>query len=317
MSEPFSISFEDEILFCKECGGNLIPIDNKAEVICEICGLVIDERLLDYAGQPRAFTTEEKNKKYNYGTPMTASSPNICLSTYISKKEINRMQNQITKRALKYNTNIPWRIRSSLVAINDIRRLGCNLHIPDVIIQDAIILFHKCVKAIVKLKGNLKGRSIKALTAAILYYLVKKQEIPVLFLEILENSDAGEKAIKKCYKFMLEVLNLKSPKISLDKFIVRFCFELNLPIYIQQSVINLIKDFSNNNNISGKNPLGYIAGAIYLTARSTGCKRKQAEIAAIAKITEVTLRSRFNELQAYLFQNLLPINKSKKASLSI
>jgi transcription initiation factor TFIIB len=53
---------------CPECGGKTIPIQEKGEIVCGQCGLVVNERILDtsHSGK-RAFTKQEKQKKRDYG----------------------------------------------------------------------------------------------------------------------------------------------------------------------------------------------------------------------------------------------------------
>ena len=53
----------------------------------------------------------------------------------------------------------------------------------------------------------------------------------------------------------------------------------------------------------GKKPMGVAAALIYKAAAESGHKRTQAEICAVAKVSEVTLRQ-LNRIIAGLFKSL-------------
>ncbi len=59
---------------CPECGGiNLILNKEKGEVICKDCGLVIEEKMIDFGQEWREFDQEGADKKRRTGAPMTYS----------------------------------------------------------------------------------------------------------------------------------------------------------------------------------------------------------------------------------------------------
>ena len=59
---------------CPECGGiNLLLNKEKGEVICRDCGLVIEEKLIDFGQEWREFDSDQSEKKRRTGAPMTYS----------------------------------------------------------------------------------------------------------------------------------------------------------------------------------------------------------------------------------------------------
>lgn len=59
---------------CPECGGiNLILNKDKGEVICRDCGLVIEEKLIDFGQEWREFDSDQSEKRRRTGAPMTYS----------------------------------------------------------------------------------------------------------------------------------------------------------------------------------------------------------------------------------------------------
>ena len=57
---------------CVECGGKIIAIQEKGEIVCGQCGLVISERIVDtsHSGK-RAFTKQEKERRERTGSPIS------------------------------------------------------------------------------------------------------------------------------------------------------------------------------------------------------------------------------------------------------
>ena len=74
---------------CPECGGKIISLQEKGEIVCGQCGLVIRERILDiYHSGKRAFTKQEKERRERTGSPISILLPDMGLSTVIDKSNI-------------------------------------------------------------------------------------------------------------------------------------------------------------------------------------------------------------------------------------
>jgi transcription initiation factor TFIIB len=100
---------------------------------------------------------------------------------------------------------------------------------------------------------------------------------------------------------VLPELNLSYQPITAEKLVFRFGNELNLPIRIQKSAINMLINASKNGlKRTGKDPKGLAAACIYIAAKEGAMKKTQSDVADIAKITEVTLRSRAKQIKLKL-----------------
>jgi transcription initiation factor TFIIB len=70
---------------------------------------------------------------------------------------------------------------------------------------------------------------------------------------------------------------------------------------IQKKAANMLKTASKNGlKRTGKDPKGLAAACIYIAAREGNMRKTQSTVADIAKITEVTLRSRSKQIRAKL-----------------
>ncbi len=155
--------------YCLECGGKIISIQEKGEIVCGQCGLVISERALDmsHSGK-RAFTKQEKEKRERTGSPISILLPDLGLSTIIPKENI---KNPDLKRAAKWNSRMSWDKRNMLIATTELKRIGSNLNLPNHIKKAAIRLYIEAFK-----KKLLRGRSINGMVAACLYFACREKK---------------------------------------------------------------------------------------------------------------------------------------------
>ncbi|SHH59806.1 TFIIB-type zinc ribbon-containing protein, partial [Halobaculum gomorrense] len=62
----------DEELTCPECSSDNVVMDaDQGELVCDDCGLVLDERQIDRGPEWRAFNHSERQSKSRVGAPVT------------------------------------------------------------------------------------------------------------------------------------------------------------------------------------------------------------------------------------------------------
>lgn len=274
---------------CPECGGLVINEYEKGEITCQSCGLVLKERSIDLSHSGiRAFSTLEKNKKEQTGSPIDSLTPDICLSTIINAKEGT---NANFKRVAKWHSHLNWKQKNMLMAITELRRIGSNLNFPKRVKDTVLELYKKTYD-----KELLRGRSIHGMLAACAYYCCKQEQLPVTFQELLKESNIDESLVKKCYKTLIKEFGLKSFHTEPTVLLPKYFSELELPFDIQRAITNLLQSYMKKNPTSGKDPKGICAGAIYLITKLKCSNISQKDISRVIGITEVTLRSRYKEL---------------------
>ena len=93
-----------EVDKCPECGSRQLIRDyEKGELVCEHCGLVLDDQFIDQGPEWRAFDVEQGEKRARTGAPMTYTIHDKGLSTEISWKNKD-----------SYGKSIPTRNRAQL-----------------------------------------------------------------------------------------------------------------------------------------------------------------------------------------------------------
>lgn len=278
---------------CPECGGSIILIEEKGETVCGQCGLIIKERLVDHSHSgKRAYTNQEKNSREQTGAPISILLPDMGLSTVIDKQKIN---NPDLKRAAKWNTRITWQKRNLLIASTELKRISSNLNLPNHVKEEGMRLYIEAFK-----RKLLRGRSINAMVAACLYLACRKKDIPRTLQEILEEASVTAKDVRRSISILIRELNFKTQSTDPVALIPRYISDLGLDSEIEILTKKILTTYISNFSISGKDPKGLCAGAIYLACRIKDLELTQQQIVNSIGVTEVTLRSRYKELKIKL-----------------
>jgi transcription initiation factor TFIIB len=287
---------------CPECGSTSLSRDyEKAEIICNSCGLVIEESIVDGGPEWRAFDHEQRLKRSRTGAPMTPMIHDKGLSTVIDWRNKDSYGKDIParKRAQMYRLR-KWqqRIRVSntternlAFALTELDKFASRLSLPRATREQAAVVYRKAVE-----KGLIRGRSIEAVSAASLYAGCRMCNIPRTLNEISVAAKLNRKEIGRTYRFVMRELGISlNPTTPID-YVPRFGSELRLSGELQSKAIEIIKLAMDLELTSGRGPTGVAAAAIYIASVLDGERRTQREVADVAGVTEVTIRNRYKEL---------------------
>jgi transcription initiation factor TFIIB len=292
----------EETVKCPECGSTYLSRDHsRAEVICKNCGLVIDDDLIDYGPEWRAFDSDQREKRARTGAPMTYLIHDKGLSTMIDWKNRDSYGKSIPmrNRAQIYRLR-KWqrRVRISdaternlAIALSGLDRLASSMSLPRTVRETAAMIYRKAA-----LKRLIRGRSIEGVSAAALYAACRQCNVPRTLDEISKTSRMSRKDIGRTYRYISRELGLKMMPTSPQDYIPRFCSELKLSSDVQAKTLEIIKGAVDQELTSGRGPLSIAAAAIYIAAILCGERRVQREVAEVAGVTEVTIRNRYKEL---------------------
>ncbi len=293
---------------CPNCGAKNTRKDyEKGEVICQECGTILDDSVLDKGPEWRAFTTEEMEEKQRTGGPKKYSRIDKNLSTEIDqfnrdarskklKSDVSRQMRKLRRwhKKLTYNDS---KARNLSVALSQLNRIASALSLPSNIIEQTALLYRKILN-----KGLVKGRVIEEVLVATLYIICRKRQIPRTLQELSEvaGSGASEKAIGRTYRMLKNELDIEVPLPDPIEFVPRYGSELELSGKVQERAKRILKKSKEKRLVSGKGPTGVAAAALYLAAKIEGEKRTQKEVSEAANVTEVTIRNRYRELKENL-----------------
>ena len=291
---------------CPECGSiEFTQDEQRAELVCNCCGLVVESNLMDEGPEWRAFDNEQMAKRARTGAPMTNRKHDGGLTTDIDFRNVDSHGRAISsdKRSQWYRLR-KWqnRIRVSngiernlAIALSELDRKSSNLSLPKSVREEASVIYRSAVK-----QDLIRGRSIDSVVSSSIYAACRRAKVPRSLEEIAEVSNASKKEIGRTYRFLNRQLNLKVAPSSPADYIPRFASALNLSGAVESKSIEIVNQFQNTGLTSGKAPTAIAAATLYIGATLLGERKTQSEIARVAGITEVTLRNRYKEISESL-----------------
>ncbi len=291
---------------CPECSSTKLSIDEeRGEMVCNGCGLVLSEDAVDLGKEWRSFDSDNAEERSRTGSPMKYVKLNKGLVTMIDRRGADLRGNKLStrSRAQMYRL-IKWHKRASIsssmqrnlsIALTELRRVASYLNIPEQLIEASALLYRKTVK-----KGLIRGRLIEAVVAAVLYTICRTYNVPRTLNEMAEASGLTKKEIGRTYRFLVRELKLDVPLTNPIHYIPRFSSELNLSGEVQEEARKILEDAIKRGLISGRGPTGVAAAAVYISGLRLGERRTQKEVANVAGVTEVTIRNRYRELKKRL-----------------
>lgn len=286
---------------CPECGSTSLELDHqRGELLCIDCGMVLMEKGIDLG--PDWTTGKDGTKDPSRAGPARkAWSPEGVQSTDIGWKDVD-----------SYGASIPLKNRGQIYRLRkwqrrlrhqrtsqknlirgfyEIERTSNSLDLPPKVIEDARTLFKKASDL-----NLIQGRGIECMVAASIYTACRDFNVPRTLNEISEKSGISRKEIGRAFRKLAKDLELGLKVTTPSDYIHRFCSKLQLDDETLRCCLDVIRKAEESGYISGKDPVGIAASAIYIASLMTGQTRTQEEISWASGITEVTIRKRYKEI---------------------
>src|SRR3989338_1205725 len=281
---------------CPECGSiNLRHDEQKGEILCHDCGLVVEDKMIDFGQEWSHF--EEGDKKGRGGSPMSMQKFDKGLTTNIGEiSDIYRLEGakQTRKflRLKKWQERVSTSIERNLrLAMFELRRVASFLSLPNIVRDEASRVYN-----VVLQRGLVRGRSMESVIAACIYAACRSYNIPRTLDEIANASEVERKEIGRTYRFITRKLTIKVTPSNPKDYIPRFSSILHLSPKTQNDTLRILRRAEISELTSGRGPAGIAAAALYVAALLNNEKKTQREVADVAGITEVTIRNRYKEL---------------------
>jgi len=281
---------------CPECNSARLTYDEqKGELICSDCGLVVEEKMVD-TGQEGHGQFDKGDKKGRGGAPLSMQKFDKGLTTNVGEiSDIYRLETGQTRKFLrlkKWQERVSTSIERNLrLAMSELRRVASFLNLPSVVRDEASRIYNFVLQ-----RGLVRGRSMESVIAACIYAACRSYNIPRTLDEIANASDVERKEIGRTYRFITRKLAIKITPSSPQDYISRFSSILHLSPKSQNDALRILKKADISELTSGRGPAGIAAAALYVAALINDEKKTQREVADVAGITEVTIRNRYKEL---------------------
>ncbi|MBC9986419.1 transcription initiation factor IIB 2 [Haloferax sp. Atlit-47N] len=294
-------SERDETQVCPECSGHLVTDEEHGETICEDCGLVVEDTVVDRGPEWRAFDSAERDSKSRVGAPTTKMMHDKGLSTNIGwqnkdayGKSLSPRQREQMQRLRTWNERFRTRDskeRNLKQALGEIDRMASALGLPENVRETASVIYRRALN-----DDLLPGRSIEGVATSALYASARMAGTPRSLDELEKVSRVDKMELTRTYRYIVRELKLEIKPADPEQYVPRFASELGLSDEAERQARQLLRDAKETGIHSGKSPVGLAAAAVYAAALLTNEKVTQSEVSTVADISEVTIRNRYKEL---------------------
>lgn len=272
---------------------HLVEDYRAGDMICQECGLVVGDRVVDVGSEWRTFSNESNgNDRSRVGGGENPLLSGQDLSTMVGTDRASGSGLDLQGYARYQNrSGISGSDRSLLNAIREIQTMASRVNLPKNITDRANVLFKQ-----VHDQKSLRGRSNDAIASACLYIACRQDGVPRTFKEICAISKIPKKEIGRCFKLILRTLEANVTVITSGDFMDRFCSALSLSTAVIRASKHIAKKAVDLDLVPGRSPVSVAAAAIYLASQASEDKKSQKEIGDIAGVAEVTIRQSYRSL---------------------
>ena len=293
----------ESVRTCPECGGRLEEDHEHGETVCAECGLVVDEDTIDHGPEWRAFDSSERDSKSRVGAPTTKMMHDKGLSTNIGWQNEDAYGNSLSSRQRQKMQRLrTWderfrtrdhKERNLKQALGEIERMGSALGLGSDVRETASVIYRRALS-----EDLLPGRSIEGVATAALYAAARQMGTPRSIDEVQRVTRVDEMEFKRTYRYIVRELNLAIAPANPEDFVARIVSDLDATDETERTARELLRNAEGTGVFNGKSPVGLAAAAVYAASQLTGEQRTQSEISAVADVSEVTIRNRYQELLA-------------------
>ena len=263
---------------------------------------MVEEQLVDQGPEWRSFDGDHRRARV--GAPLTPLLADRGLSTVIGAfdrdlqgRPLSADQRALARRVRRWHQRTRSnRERSLGVGLLEVARLTGALDLPVRVKERAAHIYRQAHDL-----DLIRGRSVAALSAAAVFAACRGTGHLRTLKEVEEAAHCGRREIGRAHALLAHRLHLEAVPESPVDHLPKLASALNLPPEVEHRARDLLRDPRTLPlSTSGKTAAGLAAAATYAAARMLGAPCTQAGLSLAAKITEVTLRTRYKELMQRL-----------------
>jgi transcription initiation factor TFIIB len=288
------------ITSCTKCQFHRTLTDPESgEVVCTLCGMVVEEKLEDVKKQ--LYLRDEKVTSQH-----SLSSYDMGLSTVIGNTDKDakgqKIQGSLHSTMQRLRT-WDYRIqvhdskeRNLKRAFSLLYALRGKFNLADAAIERAAFLYRKAV-----VKRLVSGRSIDAVLVAAVFIAARETSSSLSLKDVSKVSNIRLKTIARIVRVLSSELEISTPADTSIGNVNRIGSIIGLSEKTKREAVDLMSKIKEEEYSAGKNPMCLAATVLYAASGRTGEAVSQKEIAKAAGVTEVTIRIRLRDLKAKEF----------------
>jgi len=290
--------------YCPHCKKYTFLITNTREgtIECSVCGLVIEDHLIDETEEIRRFSKESDS---GADRSRTGGIRNDSLADGgLSLSVLGNASNRMTSDIMAMTNRMGSEDRSFLRGRKLISQWGSLLNLQKSILTKAEEQFLRVEKN----SKSFKGRSIESIVAAVLYVASRISSIPLKPHDIENATGVSIKDIKSAYRAVKEHMAY-IPPLDPPRYCSNFCAKLGLPPEVSSTAYKIAENIKNKRLLDGRNPRTIAATAIHMAVQqnpNVTCSLQS--ISEHSKIAENTIKNSYKDILPFR-QDLLPDGK--------
>ncbi|KAK3379204.1 cyclin-like protein [Lasiosphaeria ovina] len=302
----------NNILICRDCKEfppNLIEEFSSGDMVCTSCGVVVGDRIIDTRSEWRTFSNDDQG---NDDPSRVGDGPNVMingdqLQTTIAfdgknAKNLSHLQNKITQDKSS---------KALLQAYRDIQSLTDSFNGGTQVANAAKHIFK-----LVEDNKALKGKSQEAIIAGCIFIACRQINVPRTFRELYGLTKVSKKEIGRVFKQLEAFLQKMGGEDEIAKassltqqyqakgstsaveLCARYCNNLRFHnnLEIEQVAKQLARLSTSVADLAGRSPLSVAAACIYMASHLMGHPRTSKEIAAVAGVSDGTVKTAYRYL---------------------
>jgi transcription initiation factor TFIIB len=301
-SDSYSRRFDEDVQqnehnTCPECGGRVTT--NVRETVCDDCGLVLDEQRIDPGPEWREFPNRETRERT--GAPRTAARHDRGLSTEISatrkasgqlsakkRRQLNRLRRE--HRRSKHESK---RERNQMHGIFEVRHVTEELELGEEFQEQACQLFRTAQN-----EDLLRGRSIEAFGAAVVYAVTRINALPRTESEVAEAARCAAESFRNAYHVLNRELDLPAAPQRPQQYIPQFASAVGAPERVRIHAVDIAERAAGRGLSNGQRPSGFAAACLLVATNREGVRVTQAELAEVADVSPITIRKQRDRIRS-------------------
>ncbi|KAB5532705.1 cyclin-like protein [Coniochaeta sp. 2T2.1] len=293
---------------CKEFPPNLVEEFSSGDMVCDSCGLVVGDRIIDTRSEWRTFSNDDQGGD---DPSRVGEGPNLLLEGSQLETSIAFDGGKGSKN-LSHIHNKMSKDKTQRDLLDSYRQIGilCEQINAGKIVGDS-------AKHIFKLVDDakvMKGKSQLAIIAGCIFIACRQNNVPRTFREIFSLTQISKKEIGRIFKQLEAFLSKLDPAVvqsqssdpayvakgstSAEELCARYCTQLWFRN--SQKVEKVSRELANKTStvpdLAGRSPLSVAAACIFFASYLLLDPKSTKEIAKIAGVSDGTIRTAYRFL---------------------
>jgi len=298
---------------CREDPPNLIEEFSSGDLICESCGMVLQQNVVDTRSEWRSFQNDDQG---NDDPSRVGEAANPLLNGSQLSSDIMFTHGDIRSRELNRAQNRANEDRGNRTLLEAYKQIGnfCDaIHLSNVVTNMAKQLYKMTIEA-----KQFKGKNTEAIIAGCIFIACRQHGVGRTFKEISRLTRVQKKELGRVFKELEKFFKqsklsaLKSDANTANANAVtgyrntnstepkelcgRFGSNLGLPTTVQIIAGECAESLLEGGMLAGRSPLSVAAVALYIISNLMGHPKSAREIGNACSVSDGTIRTAWRKI---------------------